>query len=290
MEYFSTTIGLPFFVLIEFIFRLVSMDRLVRMTPTGLDLGEEAPAKPSKILRDAAAEFFGGLIAVANPNANGADVYKYFLTLGIKGVDFLFPDGNYINPPFHTPAHRPVSEFMIEVFDEWYGRDDPSIRVRLFTSIIESLLGKESSLDFFGNINGSIAVIETDGGILPHDVLRICGSDYDASKLNVAENAIGDLQSAEFFPWLELAHTCRECSLLPVCGGGYPPHRFDGVSFRNPSYYCDDLKRLISHIARRVVPGIPRAERAKQILLMQAASGVSGRHRVTAQHGNSSIM
>ena len=38
-----------------------------------------------------------------------------------------------------------------------------------------------------------------------------------------------------------------------ICGGGYFPHRYrSGSGFRNPSVYCADLQRVITHIAARV--------------------------------------
>jgi uncharacterized protein len=46
-----------------------------------------------------------------------------------------------------------------------------------------------------------------------------------------------------------LSEECLNCSLHAVCGAGLYPHRYRaGSGFRNPSVYCPDLYRLISHI------------------------------------------
>ena len=38
---------------------------------------------------------------------------------------------------------------------------------------------------------------------------------------------------------------------MEICGGGLYPHRYrHGEGFRNPSVYCDDLMRLITHVRR----------------------------------------
>ncbi|GIF21376.1 hypothetical protein Ate02nite_41060 [Paractinoplanes tereljensis] len=50
-----------------------------------------------------------------------------------------------------------------------------------------------------------------------------------------------------------LASQCLACPVRDVCGGGNYVHRFDPVrGFRNPSVYCADLLRLITHIASAV--------------------------------------
>jgi uncharacterized protein len=41
---------------------------------------------------------------------------------------------------------------------------------------------------------------------------------------------------------------------MEICGGGLYPHRYhEGAGFRNPSVYCDDLMRLITHVSERVI-------------------------------------
>jgi len=50
---------------------------------------------------------------------------------------------------------------------------------------------------------------------------------------------------------------------MRICGGGLYPHRYrQGTGFRNPSVYCDDLLRLISHISGRVITDVTRISTA----------------------------
>ena len=50
-----------------------------------------------------------------------------------------------------------------------------------------------------------------------------------------------------------LSDTCLGCPVHQICGEGYFPHRYrSGSGFRNPSVYCEDLQRVITHIAARV--------------------------------------
>lgn len=39
------------------------------------------------------------------------------------------------------------------------------------------------------------------------------------------------------------------CPVREVCGGGYLPHRYgNNKGFNNPSIYCEDLLKIITHI------------------------------------------
>jgi uncharacterized protein len=56
-----------------------------------------------------------------------------------------------------------------------------------------------------------------------------------------------------------LADQCQACPVVRVCGGGYYPHRYRaGHGFREPSVFCPDLLRLITHIDRRVAADLAR--------------------------------
>ena len=53
-----------------------------------------------------------------------------------------------------------------------------------------------------------------------------------------------------------LCQTCQECPVVTSCGGGLYPHRYrSGNGFANPSVYCADLLKLISHISSRLPAG-----------------------------------
>jgi uncharacterized protein len=42
--------------------------------------------------------------------------------------------------------------------------------------------------------------------------------------------------------------------VVNICGGGYYPHRYSKIlEFDNPSVYCEDLYKLITHIEDAVI-------------------------------------
>ncbi len=60
-----------------------------------------------------------------------------------------------------------------------------------------------------------------------------------------------------------LCQQCRDCALATTCGGGYYPHRYRaGSGFLNPSVYCADLYKLISHIKDRVETALAARSRS----------------------------
>ena len=62
-----------------------------------------------------------------------------------------------------------------------------------------------------------------------------------------------------------LCRTCQECPVVTSCGGGLYTHRYQtGTGFANPSVYCPDLFKLISHIGSRL-PGEPSDGRSAQV-------------------------
>ncbi|HVG38600.1 MAG TPA: hypothetical protein VM870_04895 [Pyrinomonadaceae bacterium] len=103
-------------------------------------------------------------------------------------------------------------------------------------------------------------VVETDGSIEALDALRVCEDGIARSSLNVLRNGFDDLHLG-----LPLVHqlihqgvplpaACQICPEKDVCGGGYLPHRYARANgFDNPSVWCADILKLITHIRRRIV-------------------------------------
>ena len=226
----------------------------------------------------AASKLFRGIIAVIDPSDSGQQSVQSLLDLGLKEFDFLLPDANYASSAGHlSDRNQRAGEFLCDAFDTWLDNNDPDIKVRLFKEVVLGLFGRPPGVDTLGRINGAFAIIETDGGFLPHDVLRTCGPPWDRSQLNIRTDKFALLRDPAFYPWSDLSPQCSQCPVVKICGGGYPPHRFDGKGFNNPSIYCDDLFALITHAARRVLPYIPEVERHRYPNLMLAAQATSPR-------------
>lgn len=203
------------------------------------------------------APIFGGVLCVINPEVSGTEIYEHFLSLGIQWMDFLLPDDyNWDRPPaaYRSPTATPFADYLLPIFHRWWQADDPGIQIRMFTQLISLVLGGKSSVDSIGGCPLSEAVIDTDGSLEPLDVFRACGNGFTQTGLNILKDPIAALSETALFrkgmAGLEgLCSNCNSCSLGHICGSGYMPHRYSQENgFDNPSVYCRDLWKLISHI------------------------------------------
>jgi uncharacterized protein len=146
---------------------------------------------------------------------------------------------------------------LIRVFDLWYD-SKPVMGVRLFEEIMNALLGGTSLSEAVGLSSPQSIVVETDGTFERTDALKIAYDGAAATGYNVFEHSLNDVLhhpavAAGMLGKAVLSATCHKCSIVPACGGGLFPHRYRASNgFDNPSIYCNDLGRLINHIAQRL--------------------------------------
>jgi len=200
-----------------------------------------------------------GYLSVINPNFEGKNIFEWFYKNNFKKFDFLIPDGNYQNPPsIELDFVKKVGEFLIDAFDSWLKLETEAPKIRFFETAIKSKTGIKPTLDALGGDMTSMCVVESDGSIGCHDVLRICGGVYSQDKLNIKQLPLG--VHPDFFNLSEIQkpnHKCESCKHFNSCGGGYLPHRFDGNNFDNPSYYCEGLYSFFEHVEKRMLENIP---------------------------------
>lgn len=208
-----------------------------------------------------------GLLSVINIDADPLETYNHIKELNIRGGDFLFPYGTYDNPPMGKTGSTNSSNYadwLIKIFNIWYEEDEknrPSIR--LFGDIISSILGNDVMADYMGNKNNEVLVIETDGTMEAVDGLKSCGDGFTKTGANVSSFSINQALDTPLAKLYHYSHKylCKECKLCPIneiCGGGDLANRYStGKGFDNPSIYCTDLEKLISHIQNKIIDKLP---------------------------------
>lgn len=215
----------------------------------------------SAALRRLAAErysaIYSGILCTIDVSADPTETYESLAKFAPPRVDFLLPHANWSVPPPKAPAVR-YGEWLSAVFDRWYGQRTPETRVRLFEEIIHLLLGGHSSSEMIGLSPVTLIVIDTDGSIEQVDTLKSAFAGAPDTGMNVFTHSFDNVLAhpaivARQIGDRALSDTCRACPVGKVCGGGYYPHRYSsGEGFRNPSVYCEGLRYLIEHIARRI--------------------------------------
>ncbi|MEU8247246.1 FxsB family cyclophane-forming radical SAM/SPASM peptide maturase [Nonomuraea sp. NPDC048916] len=200
---------------------------------------------------------FRGLLCTVDLRNDPLETYEALLAFGPPAIDFLLPHGTWAQPPPRRvpgDAATPYADWLITVFDHWYSMPTRPTGVRLFDEIIRLLLGGASASEQIGLSPAAMVVVETDGEIEQSDILKSAYAGAPSTGLHVSRDSFDDVLrlpsvAARQIGELALAPTCAVCPVGMVCGGGHYAHRYrPGNGFHNPSVYCSDLLRLISHI------------------------------------------
>ena len=202
--------------------------------------------------RPANREIFAGLLCTVSPGTDPVATLAYLSSFRPPMIDLLLPHANWATPP-----EGPFADWLIAAFDSWYDTVSPP-RVRLFDDLLALLLGGAGRSEQLGLSPVALAVIETDGTIELVDSLKSAYPGATATGLDIRHDRLDDLLTnpgylARQIGVEALSDECRRCPLQQVCGGGHYVHRYrTGQGFRNPSVYCADLQRLITHAHGRV--------------------------------------
>lgn len=207
-------------------------------------------------------DLYAGLLCTIDLVSDPVDTYEALLEHVPPAMDFLLPHGTWSSPPpgrTPDPDDAPYGDWLVAVFERWYGAPARETRIRLFEDIIHLLLGGVSTTEAVGLTPTSVVVVETDGSIEQTDALKSAYHGAPETGLHVLRDSFDmALRTPEIAARQmgvdALADTCRRCPVSLVCGGGLYPHRYrKGTGFRNPSVYCPDLFHLITHIRNRVI-------------------------------------
>ncbi|TDB91129.1 FxsB family radical SAM/SPASM domain protein [Actinomadura sp. KC216] len=203
---------------------------------------------------------FSGLLCTVELRNDPVRTYEAMLGFEPPAIDFLLPHGNWDAPPPGRPpdTSTPYGDWLVAAFDRWYRSREKHTRVRLFDDIMMLLLGRPAGSEAVGLSAIAVAVVETNGRIEQVDSLK---SAYEGASATVLHVSRDPFEAALLLPpiaarqirGLALAEQCRACRLRLVCGAGHYVHRYrSGSGFRNPSVYCHDLQRLITHVHAEV--------------------------------------
>ena len=211
---------------------------------------------------------FGGFLAVIDIRHEPKEVYEGLVSLGARSLDLLLPDCHHDAPPprpMGLDSRTAYGRWLSSFFDYWLD-GDAKFELRYFEEIIALLLGGFSTLEAIGAKSVDLIVIESDGDIEAVDTLKMVGRHVTDLHLNVARNSFDDAIAhpavySRMLGYDALCETCKTCTELESCGGGYVPHRYGrGNGFLNPSVYCEDLKFLFSHIREQIAPHLASAK------------------------------
>ncbi|MFI6758776.1 FxsB family cyclophane-forming radical SAM/SPASM peptide maturase [Micromonospora sp. NPDC050417] len=256
----------------------VAQDRHRRL-PNGRGSYRQVSQGLHRLAQPAHRDVYAGVLCTIDLDNDPIEVYQELLRFDPPEMELLLPLGNWDTPPpgrSTNPDQTPYADWLIPVFDRWFSAPRRETRVRLFESIIRLLLGGTSRTEAVGLAPVDLLTVETDGSIEQTDALKTSGPGMAATGLDVRHHPFDD---ALEHPGVRARHgglgalstTCQRCPVVTTCGGGLYAHRFrNDTGFVNPSVYCPDLYRLVSHIRNRLLDELPHQFRTAPGLVRSA--------------------
>ena len=143
------------------------------------------------------------------------------------------------------------ADWLIAVFERWYSAPEQETQIRLFTELIQLVLGSPGAVEGLGLRPSTLIVVDTDGSIKQLDSLS---SAYDGAADTGLQSVTDAFDAALDHPTTvarqigadALSAQCQACPVLrDLRRRSVPASLPGGAGFRHPSVYCADLMRLI---------------------------------------------
>jgi uncharacterized protein len=198
---------------------------------------------------------YTGILCTIDVENDPVSTYEALLEFTPPALDLLLPHANHSS----GPPGKGYGDWLISVFERWYSAPRQETRIRLFSELIQLIFGHPGQVEGLGLLPGTLIVVDTDGSVKQLDSLSSTYPGAADTGLNVMSDRFDDALDhpttvARQIGVEALSSQCRACEVMEICGGGLYPHRFrDGTGFLNPTVYCDDQLRLITHVRDRVV-------------------------------------
>ncbi|WP_321437306.1 radical SAM/SPASM domain-containing protein [uncultured Bacteroides sp.] len=202
------------------------------------------------------------------------EMFDFLSTVKTEYID-LIPC--YENNQRYTLSDIHYQEFMIGMFDLWWG-SDRKINFRVFTNIIDKMLGTITSKDYItcsltGRC-GEIISINSDKKIYFCDCLPK-ENKYSIGNLN---EGLENISKGKRYEHLintnkRSSNECTNCEYLSICGKGCLNRRLNNNHTNElRDYYCNSRKAIFNHIKEALeinkvctnIVGIPAFTRGPQ--------------------------
>jgi uncharacterized protein len=195
----------------------------------------------------------------AGNELSGLDVYGFFRdTLGATFIQFIPIVMAAASPPQnpnHTlnPSVNPerFGQFLMEIFDEWFGRDNGRVFVQAFDVALGNWIGLPT-LCAHAPTCGRSLVLEHNGDL------------YSCDHFVDPEHRLGNIRNTSMLDLVasdqqlqfgqdkldRLPQYCRDCEVFSLCYGGCPKDRIIKTPDNEPglNYLCAGYKAFFRHI------------------------------------------
>ncbi|MEN4760604.1 radical SAM protein [Chryseobacterium sp. C39-AII1] len=223
-----------------------------------------------------------GVLSVVNLNITPIELYQEFKNLNIPSFNLLLPDGHFdklpddtIKEKVNTSGYTPYADWLIELFEIWKS-DSKRPDMRFFKTLIQLIVGEEVGDQMIGLKKNGVAVLETNGNLEVADSIRACYEGITRNEINIHTHEIDAVLEDPLFDIYINSHQmvnekCLNCPIYEICGGGFLLNRYSNENgFDNPTIYCHDMIKLVTHIQNDLIDSLP-ADVCKEMQLSKVS-------------------
>jgi uncharacterized protein len=195
------------------------------------------------------------VLCVVGPHnvAYARELMRFFRRERIGNLQFIpamdFQAMQPERPPAYLVTPQEYGEFLVQLFDDWYGEGTPTISIRIFNNFLQSFLGVPNDLCVHGDSCDAGLVVEYNGDLYPCDFYM-----HPTWKLgNVFEHGLQEMCTSRarttFIGQKQpLPAECQACEYRQWCKGGCPRNRMSNQDGSDaPDYFCASYKRFFAH-------------------------------------------
>jgi uncharacterized protein len=243
-----------------------------RVTHSGAGSYDVIMRNVHEILGGRFSHLISGFLSVANPDIPVEEYFEWMNALPLRRMDVLWPmHFNYQNKPWADGGELEYrtspryGTWFADLFELWWKQDDPSLYVRFFYDVIETILGSPRHIENIVNDTAPIFVVNCDGGLEYHDYMRGTADGLTRTAYTVQRNLLDEAVEDPVFQFLlhlgeHTPDACGGCRFRRLCGGGFLPGRMDSniLPPRGRSVLCYDEFHCFERIAALIGPALPQ--------------------------------
>lgn len=176
----------------------------------------------------------------------GKEIYQFLKKIGSNYMQFIPLMGEWEQ----QASAKDYSQFMIDIFDEWYANDIGKIGVQFIEQWLMAFLGLQPSLCIFRKTCGDQMIIEQNGDIFSCDHYV-----YPHYKIgNILNTPLQDIvysakQQQFGLSKEKVSEKCQKCEFYFACHGGCPKHRTIQGFGEPHNILCEAYYNALSHMA-----------------------------------------
>lgn len=197
------------------------------------------------------------ILTVVNTDYDPKELLNFMKITNVPEYNIILRDADYLTPP---PSNRyTTGEWLCKLFAE-YSSGEFNFDIKFIDDLTMQIYMLKNNINKPNTTYTLCTIcIDTNGQIKQSDTFRINGeaSDSLGEDVTIHNSSIYSVANGtknKYYMQIinNMPDDCKNCRYISTCGGGYPSHRYDGISYNNPSIYCKDYLKLYEFIENKL--------------------------------------